>query len=321
MLLNERREVVSTAKQEVGVRNVSIDGNNQCLKRAVRECIESVLQQGNITYKEVDAIYASGMITSNVGLLEVPHLIAPVAKKDFIENIHTELIEDVAPVPISFVRGVKNTSGKIDYDNFEKMDIMRGEEVETLAVLDRLDDFESLLVVLPGSHTKFVSVDKDRRIVGCLTTLSGELLSCVTNHTILAGAVMKKFVSEDSYNEEMLELGFRQAEKYGIGRACFSGRILDQFVEKDADKLANYLLGVALQNDMIAIRNSNALIVNENTKVVVGGKNPLRKAIAHLIKKDGYFEDVSEIEMTGDLPLSAEGILTLIKEKGKGALC
>lgn len=317
LLLNDEKEVVASAKQEVGVRNVAIEGNNCCLKKAVKECIESVLIQEDITYANVSAIYASGMITSNVGLVEVPHLIAPVGKKEFLENIHVKLIEDVAPIPIQFVPGVKNMSNKIDYFNFEQMDIMRGEEVETLAILDRVSTKESLLIVLPGSHTKFVSVDSDKKITGCLTTLSGELLSCITNHTILADVVKKNFVDEDSYDEEMLQLGFRQAATCGIGRACFSARILDQFVEKNPKKMANYLLGVALQNDMVAARNSKALDVSRKTKVMVGGKNPLKKAIACLIREDGFFEDVQEIEPKGNLPLSAEGILALIKEKDK----
>ena len=51
------------------------------------------------------------------------------------------------------------------------------------------------------------------------------------------------------------------------------------FVEKDKMKLANYILGVALQNDITAIKNSKALETDQNTTVIVSGKNPLRQAI------------------------------------------
>lgn len=57
----------------------------------------------------------------------------------------------------------------------------------------------SYLLVLPGSHTKFVSVDKEGKIRSCLTTITGELLASITNHTIIADAVGRQFAAEEEY--------------------------------------------------------------------------------------------------------------------------
>ena len=72
-------------------------------------------------------------------------------------------------------------------------------------------------------------------------------------------------------------------------------------------KLANYILGVALQNDITAIKNSKALETDQNTTVIVSGKNPLRQAIIDILIYDGYFADVEEFVPDNKLPLSAAG--------------
>ena len=75
-LFNEKYEAVASAKSEIGVRITAIDGNNNRLKAAIKGCLEDVLKQADITYDDVKQVAASGMITSNVGLTEIPHVVA-----------------------------------------------------------------------------------------------------------------------------------------------------------------------------------------------------------------------------------------------------
>ena len=307
MLWDENRQLIATAKSAVGVRNTAIDGNNQKLKSAVKECLESLLNQGGITYNQVKRVIASGMITSNVGLVEIPHLVVPAGVDDLAQATQPVLLEDICPLPIYFIPGVKNSAGPITLDNLEGMDIMRGEEVESVAILEELFEGKPMLLVLPGSHTKFISVDSQGRMTGCLTSITGELLASITNDTIIADAVGRKFVETETYDKEMTLLGFQTAQRSGLGRTCFSGRILNQFVTKDTSKVGNFILGAALQSDVMAIKNSLALTTDRDTHVVVGGKNPLRQAIYDILVEDGYFADVQQFEPDGNMPLSPLG--------------
>lgn len=134
-LFNEKYEAVASAKSEIGVRITAIDGNNNRLKAAIKGCLEDVLKQADITYDDVKQVAASGMITSNVGLTEIPHVVAPASAEDLAKAAKSVLIEDVCPLPILFIPGVKNRDGKLDLTTFESMDMMRGEEVETVAVI------------------------------------------------------------------------------------------------------------------------------------------------------------------------------------------
>ena len=306
-LWDENRNMIAGEKAEVGVRNTAIDGNNARLKKAVHDCLERLLENNNLTYNNISRVMACGMITSNVGLVEVPHVTAPAGLKELAQQAKSILLEDVCPLPILFIPGVKNGLPDINMENFAVMDIMRGEEVESIAIMDHFPKDKPYLLVLPGSHTKFVSVDKEGKMTGCLTTITGELLASITNDTIIADAVGRQFVNEADYDREMMLKGFVTSRDTGIGHACFSARILNMFVEKDKMKLANYILGVALQNDITAIKNSKALETDQNTTVIVSGKNPLRQAIIDILIYDGYFADVEEFVPDNKLPLSAAG--------------
>ena len=306
-LWDETRSMVSSSKSETGVRNTAVDGNNECLKRAVHDCIEEVLSAADVTLESVNQVIACGMITSNVGLVEIPHVPAPVGVLELAAKARRVLMEDVCPLPILFVPGVKNNGSLVTVDNFEAMDMMRGEEVETLAILDRFPKGREYLLVLPGSHTKFVSVDSGGRMTGCLTTIGGELLSCITNDTIIADALNRSFVQEGDYDRKMMLKGFDEAMRVGLGRACFSARILSQFAEKNKKQLANFILGAALAGDVQAVKASSALSLSIGVTVVVSGKNPLRQAIVDMLKHDSYFTRIEEFAPEPSLPLSAAG--------------
>lgn len=315
MLWDHERHVLAAAKAPVGVRNTAIDGTTDALKAAVRGCIEKVLDEGGVTYDDIQIIIASGMITSNVGLVEIPHCVAPVGADELAEAVREVSIPDVCPIPITFIPGIKNAVEPVGFDNYEAMDMMRGEEVESVAVIENSPRGKSYLIVLPGSHMKFVSANEEGKVTGCLTSISGELLSSITRDTIIADAVNRKFVSDETYDRDMVVLGYENARKVGIGRACFSGRILNTFTEKDKAKIANYILGAALQSDIQAIMNSRAISVKAGTEVIVAGSGPLTEAMIDILRHEGYFSNVRRFELEGDMSMSALGAYIIAGKK------
>ena len=295
-------------KSEVGVRITSIEGSNSSLKAAVKGLLEQLLQRNQITYEQVEGIYACGMITSREGLAELPHLIAPAGMQDFVAGLAKVELPDVAPLPIHFVRGLKNRDGNgLTLCDLEKMDVMRGEETETLALLDLFGNENGTLFALPGSHTKFVSVDAEGKMIGCLSSLAGELLSAVTLNTILAGAVGKQFAGAD-YNKEMLLAGYRTARDTSLARAAFSTRMLQMFIPSNEQDRASFLLGAVLENDVAAVKNSKALSVTRDMKMVIAGKEPLASALKLLFEEDGFFEKVEIYYPTAEKPMSGYGL-------------
>ncbi len=319
-LWDEARQLAAFANSGTGVKTSAVDGGNTRLKEAVRDCLQRVLSQAGTDYDSVKMIIASGMITSNVGLVEIPHCKAPAGIKELASALAEVNLPDICPLPVFFVPGVKNNVDP-DIENFESMDIMRGEETESMALLEDLPEGRARLLILPGSHMKFVMTDDKKRITGSLTTISGELLEAVTRDTIIADSVNAQLVDPSDYDRDWVLRGAATAKRCGLGRACFTARILSQFVEKDVQHLANFILGAVLAGDVRALLNTSAISPDADTEVIVAGKEPLRRAISDVLWNEGCFQDVTVADPDGAIPLSARGAFLIALERfGKGVI-
>ena len=281
-LLDENKNPLDTVKGEGGVRHTAIDGHNGRLRTMLHDCMETVLSRNGYTMADVARCVASGMITSNVGLLEIPHVVAPAGVDELRAAMQEKVFEDIAPFPIAFIPGVRNFAGKVDMENFSEMDMMRGEEVEAIGLYKLLAPKGAAMFVLPGSHNKFVSMDDQGRIMGCMTSISGELLDAVTHHTILADAVGHGFVSADAYDGDMAKHGAWESAMSGLGRAAFAGRILNTLGGRERSAIQSYLLGATLALDVQAMQ---AFVGDqENVEAYVAGKAPVQQCMCDVIE-------------------------------------
>lgn len=130
-------------------------------------------------------------------------------------------------------------------------------------------------------------IDEQQRIVGCATTMAGELLDVLSHQTILAGSLGHQFA--DEIDEEYLLKGADACRNVGIARSCFSVRILDLFTSASVNQRANFLLGAVLYSDLLAMKNSQALALTPSTTVVISGKAIVKEALARLIARDAFF--------------------------------
>ena len=305
------RNVIAQSGRPVGVRDTAITKSTEKLAAGVKEAIDEVLQKAQISSTKDVLFLASGMITSNVGLCEIPHLVAPVGIHDFANGLQKHLLQDVVDQPIWFVPGVKNHQNEVTPENCETMDIMRGEEAEAIGIMYALDLKGPMIVILPGSHSKFVKIDEEQRIEGCMTTISGELLDVITKNTILASSLDHGFAGE--VDESALLQGAKESAEVGLARCCFSVRILEQFKGMTREALRSFLLGAVLQNDIFALKTSKALNTQNDNKVVIGGKATLKKAFDILLRNDPFFKGEILLAPELDVPLSGVGIIEIAR--------
>ena len=264
--LVEMGKVEKTVKIPIGAKK-SIDGNAP-LKSALSDAIKTVLDGQKPETNGSLVIIASGMITSEFGLVNLPHLVAPVGINELAENIHTALIPEVSDVPINFIRGVKTVG------DLYSTDMMRGEETELVGIQSK--DFGECVYVLPGSHSKLIYTDADGRITRFSTTLTGELISAVANGTILKDAVSLDCEKLDTPH---LEEGFLYAKERGINEALFKTRILKNLFGKAPEECYSFFLGAILADEI------NTIISSDASCVVIGGKKQIKAATAHLLER------------------------------------
>ena len=281
-LLDENRQKLDTVKAEGGVRHTSIDGHNGRLRTMLRESMETVLGRNGYAMEDVEKCVASGMITSALGLMEIPHVPGTAGAADLRAAMQQKVFEDIAPFPIAFIPGVRNFAGAVDLENFSGMDMMRGEEVEAIGLYKLLAPKGAAMFVLPGTHNKFVSMDAQGRILGCMTSISGEMLDAITHHTIIAEAVGHSFVSADEYDSEYAKAGARECAVSGLGRAAFAGRILATLGGKEKAKLQSYLLGAVLALDVQAMQSFVG--DQENVEAYIAGKAPLQQCFCDVME-------------------------------------
>jgi 2-dehydro-3-deoxygalactonokinase len=311
-LVDEKeRTVKAVVKKRVGVRNTAIDGNNAQLKTAIQEGIHEILQQNGLSDGDIRYIVASGMITSNLGLAEVPHIPGPASLNDFVQ--HSKVVngaDEFGGIPCILVPGLKNTpedSEEEPHHHINGFDVMRGEEVETFGLLEQLQVSGRGVMVLPGSHTKFVEVLEDRRIGSCLSTLGGEVLQAVQKETILSNSLSDVLI--ESLDYDLLLQGYEAAGKVGLTRSFYQIRLLQLFTELDENERANYLVGAVLFHDIKALDSTLDSVPTD--WMIVGGSYPLRKAFTYLLRHSYPEREILEAtdeQVEGSVVLGAQEI-------------
>lgn len=126
-LLDHTWTVLASASDPSGVRYTALDGHNGRLKTAICDCLHTVMDNATVSSEAVSACYAYGMITSASGLVEIPHLTAPADIHAFRAGCVTRSLPDIAPFPITFIPGLRNSQEPATLSNLQTLDMMRGE--------------------------------------------------------------------------------------------------------------------------------------------------------------------------------------------------
>lgn len=305
--------IKSEAKTSVGVRNTAIDGSNAKLVAAVRSLLSEAVRGAGIALSDISLILAAGMLTSNVGLIEIPHVAAPVTVKELAGSMVCAEMNAIADKPIWFVPGVKNLAPEaMTIANRAAMDMMRGEEAQSVGMLGFARSGKKTVFVFPGSHHKFVLIDEKQSIRGCLTTLAGEALNSLTFDTVLADTLARSFALE--FDEKSFLMGVEDALSQGFLHAAFMTRILGVNYGFTPSMAQNYVLGIILADELKALKTCSLFGGLEDAVFVLTGKSVMQKAYACLFKREQWDCAVlSEKEQEG---LSGRGAIALAGMRG-----
>ena len=304
-------KILTHRSQAIGAKTSAINGSNQPWKQAIHDMIESMLTEYGISEDYVQGVYMSGMLTSDLGILEVPHLTAPVSMKNYHEHLVRVHLPEVFSKEIVLIPGIKNTlSNPESLDSLRTFDIMRGEETETYALIKQYGSDQNTIYILPGSHNKYVFIDENCTVLATSTTLSGELLNSIVNDTIVASSVDHGFPSMEHYNLEMIQYGCEMHRKEGFGRALFLTRLFDRFGSQSKYNLQNYVLGIVLESDLTALHNAAFFKDVTNVRIVIHGNGAFSHALYDLLKEDPAFHNIV-LDDSEEIPIAAQGAFHL----------
>ncbi|OLR55950.1 hypothetical protein BHK98_07695 [Hornefia porci] len=308
-------ELADTVRADVGARTCAVNGDTMIWKQTIRRMLTEILERNCVEETSIGAVVASGMLTCNLGICEVPHLTAPVRLKDYPRQMVRSTVPEVTEHEIFFVPGLKNHAGApMRGDELRDFDIMRGEETEVFGLIRRYGTGQDTVFVLPGSHNKYIYVSADGVLCGCKTTLSGELIEAVTMNTILADSLEKRFMSAEEYDFSCLRRGYRDAMEEGLTRTLFLVRLQELFTETSGGGMRSYLLGAVLAGDVEFLKKSRLPDGNGDVRIIIAGSSPVCRAFYDLLTADGDFPHV-ELDADEAYPLAALGARYLYEQR------
>ncbi|MBQ7794130.1 MAG: 2-dehydro-3-deoxygalactonokinase [Clostridia bacterium] len=259
--------VCDTVRLAIGARaNME---NKGTLEKGIRDAICKLTKDNGITENDIEKILASGMITCEFGLCNLPHITTPAGIEELHNTMHEEVFESISSVPVVFIRGVKTECGELS-----AADMMRGEETELMGIMSDCDG--ECVYVLPGSHSKIIHTDKDGKITGFSTMLTGEMIFALSQNTILRDAVDLSVSQTDT---KYLMMGYEYARDKGINEALFKTRVLKNLFGAEKEQTYSFFIGAVLSAELESIVKSDA------QKVVIGGKAQIRNAMAHILSE------------------------------------
>lgn len=262
--------VLARANAAVGVRDTARDGSHERVRQALHDLIGKVRADGRgVGSPTPKCVIAAGMITSPLGLVEVPHVAAPAGLTELAARIERRSFPEITDLPVLLVPGVRSGLAQCRVETIGEGDVMRGEETLCvgLVALGLLKPGGTLLNL--GSHWKAIRLDGDNRVASSVTSMGGELIHVAQTQTILASAVPSERPSV--LDEKSVEAGMSEQRQSGLARALFCVRLLEQTCDNSTptDRLS-FLVGAFIAADLDALL-TRRMFSAECQVVITGG--------------------------------------------------
>lgn len=256
-IVNEDKRIVASGRKKVGVRDTSITGSRDALRNGVTELFYQILSENDIPDQEVEFAIASGMITSEIGLMEIPHLVAPVGLSELAEGVKKVEDPTVLPIgrPVYFVRGIRNSYPvPARAQDLRQVDFMRGEEVQCIGIMASRNVPRPANLVALSSHTKIMHINEKGQIVASSTTISGQFFEAILESTNIGKsitAVENEEAGGYSY-EELIRIATDCVRHAGLGRTCLMPRFLQVLMKTNAQERQTFLDAAIAADDLNA---------------------------------------------------------------------
>lgn len=278
-------EIIATARAAVGVRDTAREGSPRLLHEALRQSIARVCDEAYSrgVREEPWTVIAAGMITSPLGLREVPHLVAPVGIGQLAAHHHLCYMPEITNLPIRLVPGVRSGPDRVAPEAIGSTDVMRGEETLGLGLVVTGQLRPGATILNLGSHWKIVRIDDEGRIASSVTSLSGELIHATQTQTILASSVPAERPSQ--IDGRWLKAGMAETRRAGLPRALFCVRLLEQRSDSTPEERLSYLIGASLAADLDGLLAGQQL--SAATEVVITGGEALAGALIQALAAEG----------------------------------
>jgi 2-dehydro-3-deoxygalactonokinase len=175
------------------------------------------------------------------------------------------------------------------------------------------------MVVVLSSHTKFVPVDAAGRILGGLTTISGQVFDAVKTGTVIGKSVAGSAETPPPEDHpELVHAAYEWSRTAGMLRGLFITRFLDTLLETSVGERQLYLETVVAAEDLKVVSELAYLGFPAPSQLVLIGHPGRVRLYKHLFetelqttKRITTITDDREVDR-----LSILGAISLLREAG-----
>jgi 2-dehydro-3-deoxygalactonokinase len=223
--------VLARGAKKVGVRDTAITGSRRALQAGLQELFEQTVADAGLDVADLACAVTSGMITSEIGLLEIPHLWAPAGVAELAASLTVVRDPEVFPVDLEllFVRGIKNRyAEEAGYRAIRGIDFMRGEETQIVGLMSLPGTpAPPFTAVVLSSHTKYIPVTADAKIAGSVTTLSGQVFEAIRHGTSIGKSVEAPDLAPDAFQTDVVDTAYDAVTRAGFLRSLLMPRFME----------------------------------------------------------------------------------------------
>lgn len=339
-IVDENGTVLGKANAKIGVKDTAARGSNDALRAGLEALFREALGSARLKPGQIDFMVSSGMITSELGLLEIPHMPAPAGLGELARGLTK--VEGPARLDIDpelyLIRGVKNAPNPpagSPIGAVRALDFMRGEETQAMGFIATFGAGERTTLINLSSHTKYISIDGAGMIHGSITTLSGQVYESVLKETFIGksvsppaaflgssspilGQVVDRLPPEAEL-EHAMDLAAEITADAGFLRSLLVPRFLDTLMTTDWRVRKRYVESCLAADDLLAMNLFPEYGFSVGERVVLVGLEERCGIFEHLLRRSGRagkarIESISDPDAV--LRLAAAGALAISREAG-----
>lgn len=316
-IVDNYNKIIGKGYRKVGVRNTSMTGSKEMLREGVSEAILEAIKDAKLELSDIEFAIASGMITSEIGLMEIPHLIAPVGLEELAENIEIVDGGKVIPldIPIVFIRGVRNNYGdNAVLQNIRNVDFMRGEETQVIGCIEEYQINQPTNFMVLSSHTKLIHTNNKQKIVASLTTISGQLYEAIMKETMVGKSLIENHdeVSGGHSFEEVASIAAQTVNEAGLDRCLMIPRFMQVLLTTDYKERNLFIDAAIAVDDMKCITEFESQGYFVDRFIILGHANRCQIYSYFLKQKYGEkikIQTISDKKTLGEL--TVKGAITI----------
>jgi 2-dehydro-3-deoxygalactonokinase len=200
------------------------------------------------------------------------------------------------------------------------VDFMRGEETQMAGLMKLYPELPlPIIAVVLSSHTKYISINVEKKITGSCTTISGQIFDAIKDYTSVGKSIISPDGTEDDdfFEPSVIEAAYDSTLHAGFLRTLMMPRFLEVLLKEPWHIRRQFIDATIVAEDLRAVNDFDLLNLPKKATFVLIGYKRRCKIFKYLLQKFYGITEVKEIFEKDEVDmLSIRGAVTIAEKAG-----